>query len=97
MGVIEGVLKEEYNRLLEMEKFYSSEINKFPKGSVLKRKIGGGIYYYIKLRDHGMVKSVYISEDKAKEMIPQIKERRRLNEILKSVRNDIRVLKKVIK
>ena len=35
MSIAEGVLKEEYNRLLELEKFYSSENNKFPKVIVI--------------------------------------------------------------
>jgi len=97
MGVVHGVLAEEYERLLKQEKFYSEEISKLPKGSILEREISGGIYHYLKFREGKKVRSIYIRDEDLEELENKIKERKRLEKILKSIREDEKILKKVVK
>lgn len=59
MKVIKGILKEELNNSLRMRKDYRRELAKLPKGSLIKKKIRGGEYYYLVLRVKGAVKFIY--------------------------------------
>ena len=98
-GIMNGVLKEEYNRLEKMEKFYYEEIVKLPKGSLLKRTISNRPYYYLKLRDEntGEVKSLYVKASEVPQISKRINERRRLTQLLRQIRADKEVLRKVLK
>ena len=96
--VMNGVIREEYNRLEKMEKFYVEEIKKLPKGSILKRTIANRPYYYLKLRDDtGEVKSLYLKEVEVPQISSMIKERRRMTQLLKQIKVDKKVLGKVLK
>lgn len=95
--VMKGVLKEEFNRLTKLSKFYKEEIKKLPKGSILKRTISNNQYYYLKFRDEsGKVKSKYLKADEILHMSKLIKERKRIARLLKQIKADINVLGKVI-
>jgi len=97
--IMNGVLREEYNRLEKMEKFYNEEIIKLTKGSLLKRTISNKQYYYLKLRDEntGEVKSLYVKASNVPQISREINERRRLTQLLRQVKYDKKVLGKVLK
>jgi len=97
MSLVHDVLAEEYERLVKQEKFYSEEISKLPKGSILEREISGGKYYYLKFREGKNVRSVYIKDEDLDSVKAKIKERKRLEKILKSLKEDEKILRKVVK
>ena len=57
--VIKSVLREELANSLRMKKRYDRELEKLPKGSLVKRNIKGHEYYYLVYRENGKFKSVY--------------------------------------
>ena len=51
MEILNGILKEELERLKSLKKHYAQEMSKLPKGSLIRKKINGNIYYYFNYRD----------------------------------------------
>jgi len=47
-GVIKGVLAEELENSLRMQKDYESALNKLPEGCLVKKEIHGYDYYLVK-------------------------------------------------
>lgn len=97
MSIVYDVLAEEYARLLKQKKFYSEELSKLPKGTVQEREIRGGTYHYLKFRDGVKVKSIYIKDEELDTLKSRLKERKRLEKILKSLKDDEKLLRKVVK
>ena len=58
-GVIKGVLAEELENSLRMEKGYENALNKLPKGCLSAKNIKGHKYYYLVSRERGRLKYVY--------------------------------------
>ena len=46
MEILNGILKEELNRLKSLKNNYEHELNKLLKGSLVKKEIKGQVYYY---------------------------------------------------
>jgi hypothetical protein len=59
MGVIKGALKEELLSSLRMKRSYEKALARLPKGSLLKKKIKGHLYYYIVSRQGGKISFAY--------------------------------------
>jgi len=59
MSMIKNILKEELRKLLQTKRRYEQELMKLPKGSLVRKKVGGQHYYYLVMRDHGQVKCIY--------------------------------------
>ena len=91
---IKGVLKEELDNSIRMQKRYEEELSKLPSGSLIKKKIKGHDYYYIVLREDGNVKFIYQGKDVSKDLI---KEYARAKDLRKKYRNALSQLKKQIK
>ena len=68
MGPIKGVLKEELDNSLHLQKDYEGELLKLPKGSLIKKRIKGHDYYYLVLRDNGKVKFIYKGQASKEEL-----------------------------
>lgn len=66
---IKGVLKEELDNSRALVKRYDQEVEKLPKGSLIKKNIRGHWYYYVIMRKQGKVKFEYKGKDVAKEEI----------------------------
>lgn len=96
MGVIKGVLKEELENSIQMKKDYERELNKLPKGSLIKKKIKGYEYYYLLLREKGKVKFIYKGKSSDEE-IKKYKEAKELRakyrKLLSQVKKQIRFLR----
>ena len=100
MQVIKGVLKEELANSLKMQKDYQRQLDKLPKGALVKKKIKGREYYYLAFREDGKVKFVYKGHvsDKDIEHHRQIKDyRAKYRKLLSEVKQQIRFLQGVLR
>ena len=99
MEMLNDILKEELERLRQLEKIYKEEIARLPRGSLVKKNINGNIYYYMNYRDNGKGIFKYIgkmNEEELRNKQAQIDERRKLKKLLRKVRKDIEKLEKMI-
>ena len=63
--VIQGMLQEEKQRNLRMQKIHKKEMQSLRKGSIMRKSVGGHDYYYLKYRQGNKVKNDYIGKDEA--------------------------------
>jgi len=95
-GVIKGVLQEELENSLRMEKEYESVLRKLPRGCLVRKKIKGHEYYYIAYKEDKKVKYEYkgkISEEEKKRYEEAKIERARYRKLLSQTKKQIRFLK----
>jgi len=100
MKILNGILLEEKERLLELEKIYKSKIQKLPKGSLIKKNIKGRNYYYLNYRLYKKQIFKYIgkmSEKEAKDLLAKIEERRKYEKIIRQLKKDIKEIEKKVK
>ncbi|MBM3699311.1 MAG: hypothetical protein FJW68_00110 [Actinobacteria bacterium] len=98
MEVLNGILKEELNRLINLKKNYENKLKKYQKGSLIKKKIKGHVYYYLNYRDDK--KNVFkylgkLNEDEISKLEGSIKERRKLQKLFNQVKRDVLKLEKI--
>jgi hypothetical protein len=99
MSVVYGVLKDEYDRLLETEQAFLGRVEKLPKGSIQKKKINGCEYIYLSYRDGSRVKSTYIGSiksGKVENTLILIEKREQYKKRLKETRASIKEIEKVL-
>ncbi len=100
MGPIKGVLKEELSSSLRMQRGYEQELERLPKGSLVKKRIKGNDYYYLIFRENGKVKFVYKGKASLTE-IQKYKEiktnRERYSKLLSRVKKQVRFLRKSLR
>ena len=101
MVVIEGVLREELQRLHDMEKAYEEKLASLPKGTLQERQISGREYVYLKFRDEGgKVVQKYIGareSEQVKLVRRQIEMRQKHEASRRDVKAEIKLISKVIK
>lgn len=100
MKILNDILHEEKERLLELKKAYESKIQKFPKGSLIKKNIKGHNYYYLNYRSDKRQIFKYIgklSEKEVKDLLAKIEERKKFQKFLRQVKKDIKEIEKKIK
>jgi effector-binding domain-containing protein len=56
---IKAVLREELTHSIRMKRGFERALKKLPKGSLVKRSIKGGNYYYLVYREQGRFRSIY--------------------------------------
>ena len=95
-GVIKGVLAEELENSLRMQKDYESALHKLPQGCLVRKKIRGHVYYYIVQRQGQKIVHVYRGKSSPKE-IKEFSEAKRLRakyrHSLSKVKKQVRFLK----
>lgn len=99
MSVFQGVLQDEYNRLLQLRKIYENQLKEFPKGSLVNKKRGNNVYCYLSYREKSKVKSKYIAKvgsQKADDLIVKMNEKREIKKKLDKVKQNIRELQRVL-
>ena len=94
MKIIKGILKDSKDYYRKAKAELEREISKLPKGSIKKRKIGGGIYYYLQYRDDEKVIHKYLGKSMPDEIISKIKKRKALKNELKKVKEALKLLSK---
>jgi len=99
--VIEGVLRDEVQRLRDMEKAYADKIASLPKGSLQQRLISRHSYVYLKFRDEaGKVVQKYIGamdSEQAQLIRKQIEMRQKHEAALREIQAELKLIGKVIK
>lgn len=97
--IFNSMLKEELNRLLALEKKYIEFIGQCPKGSIAIKKRNNIAYAYLAYRDKDRVFFKYIGlsdSGKVNSLRQKLKKCREYIINLKSVRNDIRSIKRIL-
>jgi len=92
MSIVNGILKEELDRLERLQAKYSAMLEAFPKGSLRKKKIGQKIYFYLVSRKGDQVVTEYLCQGnspEAKSFEEQDAKRRDIKSKFKSVKEDI--------
>jgi hypothetical protein len=93
MGMIKGVLKKGLETSLRMAGGYVRELEKLPRGSLVKKNIKGHEYYYLLFRKNGKVKFIYkgkVSENEIKKYKDAKKCRAKYRKLLSKVKKQIR-------
>ncbi len=100
MGIVTNILKDEYERLKRLEAQYLQQLKTFPKGAISKRQRSGTFYLYLIFRENKKVITRYVGKfdsNKAKKVIRQVEERKKVEEKLKKVQADLKELKRSLK
>ena len=95
-GVIKGVLAEELENSLRMEKGYIEALNKLPKGCLAIKNIAGHEYCYIAKRVNDKVKYIYkgkISENEKRKYKEAKELRAKYRKLLSQVKKQIKYLR----
>ena len=101
MKVIKSVLEEELANSLAMKKNYESQLDKLPKGSLIKKKVKGHEYYYLVIRENGKVRFNYKGKkvsDKEIEKYKNAKEyRAKYRNLLSESKKQIKFLRSTLR
>jgi len=92
-GAIKGVLAEELENSIRMQKDFESALNQLPKGCLVKKKIHGNDYFYVVQRQGKKVIHLYKGKSSAEE-IEQFREAKKLRA---RYRNSLSKLKKQVR
>ncbi|HEY4662648.1 MAG TPA: hypothetical protein VIH07_03100 [Candidatus Humimicrobiaceae bacterium] len=98
MEVLNGILKEELRRLINLKKNYENKLKKYLKGSLIKKRIKGHIYYYLNYRDNK--KNIFkylgkLDKDEISKLEDTIQERRKIQKLYSQVKRNIIKLEKI--
>lgn len=100
MDAIKGVLKEEFENSLQMKNDYERELEKLPKGALIKKIIKGNEYYYLLYREGRKVRFEYRGKSSPKE-IKKYEEAKKLRKqyrgLLSQVNKQIKFLSGVLR
>ena len=99
MGSLQGVLREEYQRLKSLEKRYLREIKKLPQGSLQQKHIKKAVYPYWVSSHRSKVRCCYVgnfSEEKLGRLREQLALRKKYRGLLKELRENKRQIEKII-
>ena len=99
-GVIKGVLAEELENSLRMEKGYKSALGKLPQGCLAMREIRGRAYYYLVRRNGKKVKYVYkgkVSKEEKSKYENAKNMRAKYRHLLSQVKRQIRFLRSALR
>ncbi len=100
MEILSSVLKEELKRLKDLGKQYSKLIDELPKGSLVRKNISNGVYYYLAHKKDKKVIFDYVGKLNQKDrenLIDKIDERKKLKKLNRQVKKDIKKIEKMIK
>lgn len=93
MNMLQSVIKEEYNRLEKLVKFYNDKISDFVIGSISWKKRYNKAYAYRVFREGSKVKFIYIgvkNSNRVIELQEQIENRKELELKLKEVKKNLK-------
>ncbi len=100
MSVLKGILKEERDRLKEVEKGYLREIAKLPEGSVQIKKIKERSYPYRVLSRKGKVKCEYLGnlpKEELKDLKDKIALRKKYRSLLRQARDNQKLIRRALR
>jgi hypothetical protein len=100
MGIIFHIMKEEYDRLNEAERVYRRSVEKAVRGAPRIKRIGKKEYCYLESRTGSRVADKYVGpagSEKVLKVMEAVKRRRKDQESLKKIRNDLKEVKRVLR
>jgi hypothetical protein len=99
VSVVEGVLREERDRNLEMQRVFQRELAGLPRGSLVIQKIGNNDYCYLKYRENGKLVSRYVgrADQHQAALEAQIVQRKKLEAALRRIKYDLKVISRAVK
>lgn len=100
MSPIKSVIKEELDNSYQLKKRYERELEKLPKGSLVRKEISGHEYYYLAVRDGQKVKYIYKGKLPPKEVEKynlSKKARQKYRSLLSETKKQIKFLERSLK
>jgi hypothetical protein len=97
MSILDGVLKEEYERSKRIKLAMESELVELPVGYISAKKIAGKPYFYLQKRVKSKIISIYIQAEQLEEVEKQVARRRQLEQSIKELRENIKKIERVVK
>jgi hypothetical protein len=100
MSILTDIIVEEKERLEELLTFYKSEISKYPKGYISRRKRNGNIYCYRSYRDGNTVRTIYIGitgSDEVKDIEKDIEKRRDFEKKYRQAKDNLKEAKGLLR
>lgn len=100
MKIIKGVLEEELQNSLRMQKEYEKAISALPRGALVKKVIKGYSYYYLMMRDGNKVRFDYkgkVSGKEIKRYDDAKKDRARYRKLLGEVKKQVSFLRRALR
>ena len=97
---IKELLQEELGNSLRMAKDYERASAKLPRGCLVKKAIGGRVYYYLARREKDRVKFKYLGRQVDEKELAKYAESKRLRaqyrKLLAEVRKQVHFLRKAL-
>jgi hypothetical protein len=97
---IRQLLKEELGNSLRMERDYRRELARLPRGSIVWKKIGSRVYFYLAARDKDRVRFKYKGRTMDDAELAKYRKAKRLRvqyrRLLRDLRGQIRFLRKTL-
>ena len=100
MSTIFHVMKEEYERLNDVQSSYSKAIAELPKGSLCVKHIRNSEYLYLERREGKRVVFEYVgpaASENAKQVIEKVNKRKKYEQLLKQAKASLKDVKKVLR
>jgi hypothetical protein len=94
MRVLKGILRESLVYYERLERDLVRRLDKLPQGSVKRRRIKGGVYYYLQQREGAKVVHRYLGRSEPSALIKTVQERRLLKQELAKARAALKLLPK---
>ncbi len=98
---IREILEEELENSLRMERGYSEQLDRLPKGSLVKRVRNQREYYYIVYRDDGKVCLDYVGKEVSEKVREQYREakikRARYRNLRSQIRQQIKFIRRALR
>ena len=95
MANLKDFLSENAGYYRDLARRLKARLAKLPLGSILKRRLSGRDYYYLKVRKGSRVLSKYLGKKRPLGIEESIKERRLLKHQLRGVEKNLRLLHKM--
>lgn len=98
MSYISVMLGREAEKMSALREVYEKQLDALPKGSLRVRERGNKKYFYLSYRKDGKVVSDYIGSDESlvSELIEQLERRKNIEDLLKSIKNELRLMNRAL-
>lgn len=96
MAILKGILKDSFAYYVDLERRLQARLKELPRGSVFRRRIGRKDYYYLNYRQGARVVSRYLGKE-ASGVEKEVKERRLIEQQLKDVRENLRMIARLVR
>ncbi|MDD3350415.1 MAG: hypothetical protein PHC40_06180 [Eubacteriales bacterium] len=97
MGILNDVLREEWNRATQLSAIYREELSLLPKGSLTYKKIKGKAQPYLQWRDGEKIKSRYVKKAELADLEKSLERRKELQKAILRVEADQKLLERALK